>query len=156
MMPAEQDGRQRTQTENPASPSGIQTEKPLQPWELPGSFRADCEPHRGKRLFCAAVASLVFAIHNTLLLTVYCALDASGDVSISTPVVLGSTLALVAALAVGLTSYVLACRDLTRMQKGLMDRRGEKWTREARDLSRAAFGCCCLFGGLLLCFLLLR
>jgi hypothetical protein len=29
---------------------GIQADKPISPWEQPGCFRMDCEPHRGELL----------------------------------------------------------------------------------------------------------
>lgn len=38
---------------------GIQADKPVPPWELPGCFRLDCEPHRGDMLKRLAIAGLI-------------------------------------------------------------------------------------------------
>ena len=37
----------------------IQADKPIPPWELPGRFRLDCEPHRGLMLEWIALASMI-------------------------------------------------------------------------------------------------
>jgi hypothetical protein len=79
------------------------------PWERPGAARRDCEPDRSWLLKPLGKASLVLG-------------------TLSVCVVLPG----VPGFAVGVTTCVLAQRDLARMQKGLMDPAGEEATRRAR------------------------
>jgi hypothetical protein len=85
------------------------TDRPVPPWELPGAFRRDCEPHRGPLLRRLGV------------LTVY--LDLFGVVF--PPAVLP-------ALPLGVAVWVMACRDLAGMRLGRVDPRGEVDARQAR------------------------
>jgi hypothetical protein len=83
------------------------------PWERPGGFRLDCEPHRGPLLLWLGR----FSRGCGLLFTVPCLFGLSGLIG----------------LPLGLTVWLLARRDLDRMQKGLLDPRGERETRQAWD-----------------------
>jgi hypothetical protein len=85
------------------------------PWEQPGAFRLDCEPHRGGLLSALGQASLLLGV-----LALFCLV----------PSVLG--------LAVGVPTWVLARRDLGQMEAGLMDPRG--WRKTQAGLERAKAG----------------
>ena len=98
---------------------GIQADKPVPPWEQPGCFRRDCEPHRGDMLWWLGCAS--FILGNLALVPCFVGL----------PNLLGTPL--------GLTTWMLARSDLAKMQKGVMDPRGEKITAEARLFGVVAF-----------------
>ena len=67
------------------------------PWEEPGNFRLDCEPDRSWLLKPLGIASLILG-------------------ALSVCVVLPGLLG----LAAGVTTCVLAQRDLARMREGLM------------------------------------
>jgi hypothetical protein len=102
---------------------GIQSEKPIPPWEQPGLdcephrgeqpdfFRRDCEPHRGELLRLLGIASLIVGC-----MTFPCA---------SVPALVG--------IPLGLTTWFLARRDLAKMHQGRMDHAGERLTYEARS-----------------------
>jgi hypothetical protein len=45
--------------QKPPGTTSIQREKPPPPWELPGHFRLDCQPHRARLLFWSAMISLI-------------------------------------------------------------------------------------------------
>jgi hypothetical protein len=99
------------------------------PWELPGSVRRDCLPHRGPllaRLGAQAIAASLLAF----------ALWCVGVGILCLPI----------GLALGLATWAMAGYDLVRMRRGLTDRRGEAQTREARRLGRLAV-CLSLVGG---------
>jgi hypothetical protein len=83
---------------------GIQAEKPLPPWEQPGRFRLDCEPHRGRLLSRLATACVGMSIALA-------------------PVV----------LLLGLTIWCLARRDLAQMRRGLRDPSGSQLTTTAMN-----------------------
>jgi hypothetical protein len=80
----------------PTEPEG---EEP--PWEQPGTFRLDCEPHRGPLLRAFGLVSLVTGFLS------FCILP----------------LAIVSA-AVGLSVCLIAGKDMAKMQAGLMDPSG--------------------------------
>lgn len=80
------------------------------PWEKRGARRLDAEPHRGRLIQGLGWASLALAV---------------------TAFVTGITG--VPGGVLGLTALVMAHRDLARMRQGLMDRRGEKRTRQGGD-----------------------
>jgi hypothetical protein len=94
---------------------GIQVEKPILPWERPGCFRRDCEPHRGSLLASLACAGLTLGC-----LALY-PLD-------------GLVFGLLGIL-VSLCSRYMAKADLAKMQAGLMDPYGEGVTASAKNLS---------------------
>ena len=83
-------------------------ERHTPPWERPGAVRRDCEPHRGPLLLWLGGAGWV------------CGLTSLGLVA---PAFLG--------LALGLTTQVLARRDLAKMEAGLMDPEGAGLVRKA-------------------------
>jgi hypothetical protein len=93
----------------------IQTEKPVPPWERPGCFRRDCEPHRGDMLWWLANASLLLGA----LALVPCCGWLPGLVGIP----------------LSLCSRSLAKADLAKMQAGLMDPAGKGVTFSALTLS---------------------
>jgi len=78
------------------------------PWERPGEVRRDCEPHRGRLLLWLGIASWVCGLASLALVV---------------PALLG--------LALGLTTLVLARRDLAKMEAGLMDPAGAGLVRRA-------------------------
>jgi hypothetical protein len=80
------------------------------PWERFGVMRRDCEPHRARLVGYLGGASLVLGI-----------------LSLCTGVtgLLGFPL--------GVAAYVMAYRDLAKMHAGLMDRRGQRRTRQGGD-----------------------
>jgi hypothetical protein len=91
------------------------------PWEQPGGFRLDGEPHRG---------DLLSGLGNTALVAGFFAFALAS---------LGlGLLCLPVALPLGLAVWAAARRDLARMGRGLMDPRGEDKTEEARLSGRAA------------------
>jgi hypothetical protein len=106
------------QADKPAPPpkraDSIQVEKPVPPWERPGYFRLDCEPHRAGFLTFLALVSLF----------------AGALSSCPIPHLIPISLPLAA------VTWRLACADLEKMEKGLMDPCGELWTDNARQLSR--------------------
>jgi hypothetical protein len=103
------------------------------PWEQPGAFRLDCEPHRGGLLSALGTISLVLGV-----LSLFCfPLCVTG-------------------LTFGLPAWVLAYRDLARMRAGLMDPTGREQTHAALGQARAGvvlsvLGAAGLFGGWFLC-----
>jgi hypothetical protein len=80
------------------------------PWERRGSMRLDCEPHRAGLVRLMGVASLVLGVL----------------------AVCGGVTGLVA-LPLGIAAWTMAREDLPKMHAGLMDRRGEKKTRQGGD-----------------------
>jgi hypothetical protein len=94
---------------------GIQADKPIPPWERPGCFRMDCEPHRGTFLWWLACASYILG----LLALLPCVGFWFGVVGVP----------------FNLCSRYLTKADLTKMRAGLMDPAGEEHTSQARRLS---------------------
>jgi hypothetical protein len=94
---------------------GIQIEKPIPPWERPGCFRLDCEPHRGNLLWWLASAGFILGLFALFPL---CGLI---------PGLLG--------IPFGLCSRHIAKADLAKMQAGLMDPAGEAVTSWAEKVS---------------------
>jgi hypothetical protein len=101
----------------------------IPPWELPGNFRRDAEPHRGPLLRKLADAGYVCSAASCcpfLFGVVFGVLDNVG------PVRFGGSGVIVLAIAVGLLgvglsimTLVLARRDLAGMRSGLVDPTGE-------------------------------
>jgi hypothetical protein len=94
----------QAQQHAPGPPDGV-TARPLPPWELPGAFRCDCEPHRA---FILRLWGRVALMAGFLSIFLY--------------------LPALAALPAGAAVYVLARQDLARMRAGLMDPQGENAT----------------------------
>jgi hypothetical protein len=90
---------------------GIRTEPPVPPWEQPGCFRRDCEPHRGNLLWWLGCAGFVVGI---LALLPCCGWE---------PGLLG--------IPFGLCNRYLTRKDLARMRAGRMDPNGEIVTAQA-------------------------
>lgn len=93
---------------------GIQIEQPVPPWEQPGCFRMDCEPHRGELLIGAGRAVLILGIVSLLPF--------------------GFLLAPLA-VPLGLATWFLALSDLGKMRQGLMDPDGKNLTTAAWKMS---------------------
>lgn len=93
-----------------------QADKAVPPWERPGCFRRDCEPHRGEIVTGMAIAGLIVS-----------------QVSMCLP------LLLVIGMPLNAITWYLARLDGTKMRKGLMDPSGEKVTAEARQTAGFAF-----------------
>jgi hypothetical protein len=102
------------------------------PWERPGAVRRDWEPHRGR---------LILAVGG---IAEFCGMAAC----------LGAVTAPLA-IAAGVTTWLLARRDLALMRQGLMDPAGRRSTELGRaiGLSGAALG---LFFGAVTVLLRLR
>jgi hypothetical protein len=83
------------------------------PWEEPGMVRRDCEPHRGGVLRALGIASLVVPPAGLLI---------------------APLIGFVGGIALGLTVWALAGRDLAKMDAGLMDPDGRRATMSARRL----------------------
>jgi hypothetical protein len=79
------------------------------PWEQPGAFRLDCEPHRGGLIRGLGLWAQVTCVAGLCL-----------------PWLLPISLGL------GLTAWLLARRDLLEMDAGLRDSAGRTATREGR------------------------
>ena len=94
---------------------GIQAEKPVPPWQRPGCFRRDCEPHRGTFLWWLACASYILGLL-ALVPCVGC-----------WPGLLG--------IPFNLCGRYLAKADLSKIQAGRMDPAGEEHTAQAMTLS---------------------
>src|SRR3954463_4309373 len=93
---------------------GAFTDQPVPPWELPGNFRLDCEPHR---------AGLLAALSGVNLLI--------GFLSLLPPCVPAcASLGTLLALLLGLTVWRLARNDLTRMRAGRVDPSGLNQTED--------------------------
>ncbi len=90
----------------------IQTEKPVPPWERPGCFRLDCEPHRGNLLWWTGIAGAFVGCYSVCLL---CA-------PIASPFLTS------AGLLLGSTTRHFALHDLRLMERGWIDRRGRRKT----------------------------
>jgi hypothetical protein len=86
------------------------------PWERPGTVRRDVEPHRDRLLRLLGIASLVIPFAGLFL---------------------SPLIGLVAGVSLGLTVWVLAGRDLAKMEAGLMDPDGRRETKSARRLGLA-------------------
>jgi hypothetical protein len=112
---------------------GIQADKPIPPWEQPGCFRRDCEPHRGNLLWWLAAAGLTLG---GLALFPWC----------WPPGLIG--------IPFNLCIRYLAKTDLAKMQAGLMDPYGEGITASAKKISFDGLVCSVvgmvLWGGLYL------
>jgi hypothetical protein len=95
-----------------------------QPWELPGNFRRDCEPHRALLLF--VLLGIGFGAIWLSGLGVFCVGHTSRRVPPRKQLpnsAIGVGLALMA-LALGASTWGLAQQDLARMRKGEVDPRG--------------------------------
>ncbi len=93
---------------------GIHAEKPVPPWERPGCFRLDCEPHRGNLLQWIGIASAFLGCYSVCLLCIPFA----------------SSLLATVGLPLGITTRHLALHDLELMKKGRIDPRGKSKTTE--------------------------
>jgi hypothetical protein len=108
------------------------------PWELPGNFRLDCEPHRGPLLRWLANAGFLCALTSffpCVCPLVFCLVPPDTVVLFAAPVglsVLGASL--------GLTVWALARHDLGRMGKGLINPEGEWETKFAKKRAGACLG----------------
>jgi hypothetical protein len=85
------------------------------PWERGRRMRRDCEPHRGGFVRLLGGASLALGVFA-------CCGGVTGLI----------------ALPMGITAWTMAREDLAKMRAGLMDRRGERQTRQGGD--NAVFG----------------
>jgi hypothetical protein len=80
------------------------------PWEQEGAMRLDCEPHRGDFVRFLGRVSLAFGIGA-------CCCAVTG----------------LLALPTGIIAWLMARADLAKMRRGLMDRGGERKTRQGMD-----------------------
>ena len=115
------------------------------PWEQPGAFRRDCEPHRGGLIRGLGLASLLLgippAVTLTLLLSQMCH---EPDMLSGLPFAPVALVALVApgaafafsSLVLGVASWVLARRALREMAAGLVDPGGLAPTRRGLTFAR--------------------
>src|SRR5262245_9378794 len=84
------------------------------PWEVPGQCRRDCAPHRAEFLSGLAKVSAFLAILSFLLVPSFFA------------------------LALAISVWCMARRDLRVMSSGLMDVAGFSKTAHAREIARFA------------------
>ena len=101
---------------SPERMAGIQAEKPILPWERPGYFRLDGEPHRGDSLWWFAFGSCLF----------------SGLASMPIAGWMFGLLALTPCFVI----RQMARRDLAKMRTGLIDPRGRAVTATAEEFAR--------------------
>src|SRR5262249_2725145 len=88
---------------------GIQVEKPIPPWERPGCFRMDCEPHRAGLLRLLRPATVIAGLLSMLPFPF-----------------------LVIGLPLSVTTWLMAGSDLAKMHKGQMDPGGKGLAIQAR------------------------
>ncbi|HEY7311705.1 MAG TPA: hypothetical protein VH643_20250 [Gemmataceae bacterium] len=93
----------------------IEAEESIPPWERPGCFRRDCEPHRGNLLASLACAGLTLGC--LALYPLY-----------------GLVFGLLG-IPVSLCNRYLAKADLAKMQAGRMNPYGEGVTASAKNMS---------------------
>jgi hypothetical protein len=120
-------------------PEGI-TDRPGPPWELPGAFRRDGEPHRADwltRLARAAYGACSFALVMSILLGCTTVEGGTrwGDAEVAAALVVLYTLP---GLLLGSIALAQARRDLGLMLRGLMDPSGQDRTAEAAQWGRNA------------------
>jgi hypothetical protein len=112
--------RESIQTEKPIPMSdhreGIQANKPIVPWERPGCFLRDVEPHRGEILKVMAILGLIVS-----------------QMSMCLPVLL------LIGMPLNVITWYLAKLDLAKMSKGRMEPSGEKVTTDAKRTAGFAF-----------------
>jgi hypothetical protein len=99
----------------------IEDDESIPPWERPGCFRMDCEPHRGDMLWWLGNISLILGV---LALVPCCGWM---------PGLLG--------IPLGLCSKYLAKGDLAKIRAGPMDPYGEGLTKSAMNLSSGGLWC---------------
>jgi hypothetical protein len=116
----------------------------IPPWELPGGFRLDCEPHRGPFLqgsAFSAIAALLVSCGLAVLALFWFALTHGRDgwvpEMILACVALASAACSSVALALGLSVQMMARRDLGH---GWMGPGGRQVAERARDMGQVAFG----------------
>jgi hypothetical protein len=105
----------------------------IPPWEMPGAFRRDCEPHRAGLLVRLAHISMSSGYLSVVL---YFFMVPLGPLAI---LLLFLVIApVLIALALGGLTYLLSRHDLARMERGFMDRTGQAATESARRNSATA------------------
>jgi hypothetical protein len=106
------------------------------PWEMPGGFRLDCEPHHEPMLrWLANVALLcVLSAIGLILAAPVLLLFANSLRALAVAPWLGSGGGLL-----GLSAWLLARRELAGMRAGRIDRSAEWGVRFARERGRAVF-----------------
>lgn len=113
--------------------NGIQADKPVPPWERPGCFRMDCDPHRAPLLRVMGIASVVGGLSGFLPLLFIFAGSPYG--------ILGALfLCLVVSPLISLATRFMARSDLAKMEKGLIDPSGEEQTVKALADSKTGLG----------------
>ena len=117
-------------------PDGI-TDRPVPPWELPGAFRRDCQPHRAdwlSRLARAGHVACALALLNSVgfaLAAVSGGPRPAAEVSAAAAVLFAGP-----ALLLGVTALAQARRDLGLMLRGVMDPSGRDRTADAAKMGR--------------------
>jgi hypothetical protein len=99
-------------------PPGPEPWGELPPWELPGGFRFDGEPHRGPLLCELGHAALMAGWLSVLPACFPCCAPA--------------------AILLGMRVWTMTSRDLALMQRGQMDTRGQEATELGRCRARKA------------------
>jgi hypothetical protein len=101
------------------------------PWEQPGNFRLDCEPHRGFTLRFLAWIAFVGSV-----LLFFASFFSGFIIIIFVPLI---ALYFVILLSLAITLMILARWDLRKMNAGVLDPTGKVITAEARDLAIGSF-----------------
>ena len=129
---------------------GIRTEKPIPPWEQPGFFRLDCQPHRDTLLNWLAFPSVFLCYFSILVELVffwsalhghYSLWSAFTDPRYLNVCAIGLTFSLFGA-PLSLAAWLIARHDIAMMRKGLRDPSEKEQTGRAWFMG---------LGGLLMC-----
>jgi hypothetical protein len=114
---------------------GIQADKPIQPWERPGCFRRDGEPHRSNLLWWLADVGYALGVFAWFT---GCSWVTS---LLGTPFGQCNWIFGLLGILFNLCIRYLAQADLAKMQAGLMDPAGEGVTASAVKLSNMGLVC---------------
>jgi hypothetical protein len=116
--------------------------KDVEPWEQPGALRRDYESHRSGLLLGLGLTAGLCGILSVLCLPLFISVSPA----LANPTLLVRGLELVVllivcfpwlmALALGISVWVMADRDLARMRAGLVDPRGLPRAEGAREWAR--------------------
>ncbi len=144
----------------------IQVDKSIPPWEQPGFYRMDCEPHRSALLLCLSLPTFIPCLPAFLFLytVLFIYVNRRGDFppelygdkyplpEAGFPGFLILILSLIG-IVLALPALRLARHDLTKMRAALMDPRGKPLTHRAWLLAKLGIVFNCFFaicGGALL------
>lgn len=115
------------------------------PWEQPGATRRDCAPHRARLVRgMAGLSAVITPVAAVVAIDVQNTRGFSRESEIFW---LCGVVAFPIGVALAVTTWVMARKDLMQVQAGLMDRAGE---RDLADAHNAALGGMIVYTGVLL------